>query len=50
MKVTTAKMVVVVVAAVAAGREERVLLGRPIHRWNDNINIVPKELEWEEGG
>jgi len=27
----------------------RVLLGRPIHRWNDNINIVHKELEWEEG-
>ena len=27
----------------------RGLLGRPIHRWKDNINIVLKELEWEEG-
>jgi hypothetical protein len=28
----------------------RVLLGRPIHGWNDNINIVLKELEWEGCG
>jgi hypothetical protein len=32
---------------VAAGRG---LLGRPIHRWKDNINIVHKELEWWWGG
>ena len=44
MKTMTMMMVVVVAAARSEG-----LHGRPIHRWKDNINIVLKELEWEEG-